>query len=551
MRLSGVWPFDVFGAVDPLLALSLPPPGAEGSTRVYDAEAAAKASWDADVPPQPLSFQREASSSSETWTPRSSRRPASFAGGGAREFSGSSAALSRNSSSAFSWDSGLSSALSRETSSASLSAALGAMVDDADLANVSGADGSLVSEACEACSEAVNKAAACISDLSLCQAFQISEPEHELVPRLLKHGYALLDIENLPRLRTPVLRAPDRCWVFVSELLCRRAEEAVDGDGCNGCPDEGNDGEWACIEACCHLLTRSYGTSDSGGHVLVLHLPDQKHWAIKKNVSGQADRASQFSRGFWESQSGKCLPSRVTGREGLEDNTPKKAAKSTTQDRSLESLAVWDLDAVSVRKCRLHAANSRQLRSEVRHFLHIFDEEVIGQDKRPKVRLTRSAADSKAVKIKRDIVSCASSAVLNQGLEALLPSLRSLEHMCNVAARHLAASAFKTLNFDVNETLTKLADCSAASEHVGACAHEGDGFGAVRLYRPFLSHQLASFGVRGGQLLMPFSSQQHVNDVLCESVRASVPVLQDRVGSSEGFRPALALCMRLAFDFCL
>ena len=262
--------------------------------------------------------------------------------------------------------------------------------------------------------------------------------------------------------------------------------------------------------------------------------------------------AKSFTREWWEQRSGRCYPSRVPGRG------------SADADRLVGS---WELAAVGVRKCRLHAANARCLREEARAFVALFEEEgtPARDEARPKIKLARSAAESKHTRSHYHLVASASSSSLNYALSALLPSLRSLEHLCHVTSRHLVRAA---LPYDDNEALALFAVprafpspaySQAAAPPSGATVSARLGAGKAarpgsarvyqhtytRVYRPFEPQRSAAGDALGRLSLAPLSSLVPCATVLSAALRLRAAQLRDQVTTKERQRQSARAASKL------
>jgi len=258
-------------------------------------------------------------------------------------------------------------AFSRHTSSTSLTSSQGQW----GVSGVASSDAKLLGQVCQACRTAVKHAASTLSDLSLTQTLGVGDSEQDAIGRLLQESYVLLKLEDFGTYAGCSPRAPEHCWAFASPSLC--PVETVPTDGL-ALMTHG----LALMQACSALLTQPYGRSESTvGHVLLMHLPPQKHWSRPHTLQHKA-HACAFSAEYWLDRGGKVL-----SRPPVQPHTSSYSSYSSySSDSDAQGASAqhdlhtdgeqWHLAILAVRKCRLYAGNSRDVQREVASLLKLF-----------------------------------------------------------------------------------------------------------------------------------------------------------------------------------
>ncbi len=364
---------------------------------------------------------------------------------------------------------------------------------------VAGEDAKLVAEACEAWSEVLKQVASSMSDLSLSQLFVVMEGELALANRLLRHNYALLDLQAAWMYLGAAVRGGEDCWVFASPLLCQRAAGAAEGDA---------EADALILEASCALLTQSFGRSDcQEGHVVVVHFPAQRHWGLRNADASHA--AEPFSPEYWHDNGGKVVPALSSQR----DAQGGAGLASLRVRGQVDSSVCW---SVEKRKCRLLAGNSRQLHAEAAAFLQLIQDD--GAPDRP--ASTGSSVGWDRIRVVQGRTECANSDDLNHGLEDLRPRLKCVERVCRVLSRELVHSSLLSV---VSGPATPGGVASAVGMGSEGMWHDRRllRWLTTRVYHPGpVALRAHADGVGGAWArAAPASSREHCGEMLWEALR--------------------------------
>ena len=392
-------------------------------------------------------------------------------------------------------------ALAREDSRASLTSCSEVDYDAIAPPRVAREDAKLVAEACEACSEVLKKVASSMSDLSLSQLFVVMEGELALANRLLRHNYALLDLQAAATYHGAAVRGGEDCWVFASPLLCQRAAGAAESDAA---------ADALILEASCALLTQSFGRSDcQEGHVVIVHFPAQRHWALRNADASHA--AEPFSPEYWHDNGGKVVPA-------ISNQRDAQGCAGSASSRARGQVDVGVCWSVEKRKCRLLAGNSRQLHAEAAAFLQLIQDD--GASDRS--ASTGSGAGRDRIRVVQGRTECANSDDLNHNLEDLRPRLKCVERVCRVLSRALLHSSLLPV---VTSPATPGGVSTAVGMGSGGMGHDRRllRWFTTRVYQTGLVAMHANADGVGGAWARaaPVSSREHCCQVLWQALRKS------------------------------